>query len=108
LKNVPFVLLFLDDFDDKIILPIDDIKETVTALRCFDYSSNMSPIQIFVQVPDSKNVTKDESKVEERTAETRCCEDSGQMIANTLSQLESTIQNLGQRIVVLLEDLCEY
>lgn len=107
MKNVPFVL-FLDDFDDKIVLPIDDIKETVTALRCFDYSSSLSPIQIFVQVPDSKNVTKDESKVEERTAEIRCCEDSGQMIASKLSQLESTIHNLGQRIVVLLEDLGKY
>ncbi len=99
-------LYLLDDFDDKIVLPIDDIKETVTALRCFGYLSSMSPIQIFVQVPDSKNVTK-ESKAEERTAKIRCCEDGGQIIASKLSQLESTIHNLGQRIVVLLEDLGE-
>lgn len=92
----------LDEDGDKIILPVDDIKETVTALRCFGYLSSMSPIQIFVQIPaDSKNG----SKLEEQSAKMRGCEDSGLIIADKLSLLESTINILGQRIVHLLEDL---
>jgi hypothetical protein len=89
-------------------LPIDDIKETVTALRCFGFLSGLTPIQIFVQIPDSKDLIKDANKLEERTVKIRCCEDSAQIIANKLSKLESTFHNLGQRIVVLLEDIGEF
>ena len=96
-------LYLLDEYGDKIILPVEDIKETVTALRCFGYLSSMSPIQIFVQIPADS--TKNASKVEEQSAKMRGCEDSGLIIADKLILLESTIHILGQRIVHLLEDL---
>ena len=96
-------LYLLDEDGDKIILPVEDIKETVTALRCFGYLSSMSPIQIFVQIPADS--TKNASKVEEQSAKMRGCEDSGLIIADKLILLESTIHILGQRIVHLLEDL---
>nr|CAH0103699.1 unnamed protein product [Daphnia galeata] len=99
----PFQVVFIDEDGDKIILPVDDIKETVTALRCFGYLSSMSPIQIFVQIPADS--TKNASKLEEQSAKMRGCEDSGLIIADKLSLLESTINILGQRIVHLLEDL---
>jgi mevalonate kinase len=99
------MFLYLDKDGDKIVLPVDDIKETVTALQCFGFYLSNTPIQIFVQTQDLKKLTKASSKLEDRSAKICGCGDCGLIIADKLSQLESTIHILGQRIVVLLEDL---
>lgn len=100
----PFQVIVIDDYDDKIILPVDDIKETVTALQCFSYLSSL-PIQIFVKLPVQKQPSKDILRDEEHKAGIPCCENSGLKIVDTLNQLERTIHTLGERIVTLLEDL---
>ncbi|KAI9563803.1 hypothetical protein GHT06_011269 [Daphnia sinensis] len=100
----PFQVVFIDEYDDKIILPVDDIKETITALQCFSYLSSL-PVQIFVQLPDPKQPSTDVPQNKECRTVVPCCENSGLKIADTLNQLERTIHTLGERIVTLLEDL---
>ncbi|XP_057378882.1 uncharacterized protein LOC130700905 [Daphnia carinata] len=99
----PFQVVFIDKYDDKIILPIDDIKETVTALQCFSYLSSL-PLQIFVQLPGQKQPSNDVLQNKEYNAVIPCCENSGLKIVDTLNRLERTIHTLGERIVTLLED----
>ncbi len=102
--TVEFTSVFIvDEDDDKIVLPTDDIKETVTALQCFGYLSSM-PIQIFIQLPDKVAPSEDNnSRHEEKVAtnNTYPSENSIQKIAGKLSQLEITIQ----RLVTMLENL---
>ena len=88
-------------------MPIDDIKETVTALQCFGYLST-TPIQIFIQMQDG--IYPDSRQQEHKVAVNNThSSENGSIIKLTekLSQLESTIQILGQRIVTLLENLSE-
>lgn len=82
------------------------MKESVIALQCFGYLSS-SPIKIFIQLPDKKKPAKDVLQQEENKALVPHYEDSGLKIVDTLNQLEKTIHTLGERIVVLLEDLGE-
>lgn len=92
-----------DEDDDKIVLPIDDIKETVTALQCFGYLSSM-PIQVFIQLPDKVCPREEtDSRHEEQVTANNMSpfENRVQNIAGKLGQLEITIQ----RIVIMLENL---
>ena len=100
--------IFLDDYNGKIVLPIDDVKETVAILQCFQ-NAFCNPINIFIQLPELHHILEKTKGGNDEGQVTRVYNKSGILqTAEELERQETMIRSLVQRKLHLMEALRWY
>lgn len=86
----------VDENGDKIRLPADDSKEAMAALKHFKRESS-TPVRIFVELARKPSDNGQDGEKKEIKPSDR--------VGDAIERMESTVRDLGQQIVTLLQNL---